>query len=255
MLSEAVLSRLLNSGQALDVSNPIYLQAEAVSSMPRTLDKAPKPIVLRKLDDSRAYGACNEFISAFTEFKESMNVETSRVQIGNMVRFCDPDVYYALHCLGTFCVHSNQDRAAAAGSLFKTIMTTPGEILTTALVYERLKSVKKPEYYTKEFLRALHACMFVHNATTLCWLTLASDHSYYVNASEAGRSYIESNSLDEKGLKKFLNEKWAEAKSDTEFMKKINKPMCNKWMTAMIYALHKSDPEVLKTVDDCNGFM
>lgn len=254
MLNETVLSRLVAAGQTLDVSNPIYMQAEAVASMPRVLDSPPKPITLRKLDDSQAYGACNEFVSSFTGFKQSMNVETSRVQIGDMTRFCDPDIYYALHCLGVFCTHSNKERAVAAGDLFKLIMTTPGEVLTTALVYERLNSVKKPDYYKKEFLRALKACLFINNSTTLLWLTLASDHGYYANASEAGRSYIESHDLDEKGLKKFLNEQWALAKEDSEFMKKILKPVCNKWMVGMIYALHTTNPDVLRTVGQCDGF-
>lgn len=255
MLNEAILSRLLSNGHKLDVSDPIFMQAEAVSSMPRKWDKAPKPVTLRKLDDSKAYGACNEFIDSYTEYKTSMNLETAQVQIGNMVRFCDPDVFYALHCLGLFCVHGNQERATAAGNLFKVIMTTPGEVLTVAVVYDKLRSLKGVDYYTKEFLRALHACMFVHNATTLCWLTMASDHSYYAEASKAGASYIESQDLDENGLRKFLNEQWALAKADSEFMKKINKPMCNKWMTGMIYALHTTNPDVLKTVDDCDGFM
>ena len=85
-------------------------------------------------------------------------------------------------------------------------------------------------------------------------MTLDSDHAYYKEASKLGAQLIRERELDEKSLKEFLNEQWVSAKADTEFMKKLYKPMCNKWMSAMIYAL-KDNPVVFETSGSFDGFL
>lgn len=255
MVREDVLARMLQAGEILDVSNPLYLQAEAVSSKSRILDKPPRTIVLRKLDDSKGFGAAAEFIDMYTSFKRSMNLEVAKIQMGTAVRFCDPEVFYALHCLGLFSRHCVAERAQAAAELFKLIMTTPGEVLSVALIYERLKAFKRNDYYTKQFVMALRACLFMQKEAILLWITLASDHTYYKEASKLGARLIDNQDWNEKELKQFLNAKWAEAKEDKEFIKQLYKPMCNKWMTAMIYALKDEHPEVLKTSGNSDGFL
>lgn len=255
MLREDILIRMQQAGEALDVSNPVYLQAEGISRLPRKLDKAPKPIKLKTIDLDQQYGCANEFIMMYSEYKQSMNLEVAKIQVAGNVRFCDVEVYYALHCLALCGIHCIPERATAASDLFKLIITTPCQVLTAKAVYERLQSIKKPDYYTKQFRTALSACIFGDSTVILYWLTLASDHGYYENASKCGAQFIREKGFNELELRKFLNEKYAEARADLEFMKQLYKPMCNKWMTAMIYTLKGQSPEVLQTTGSSEGFL
>lgn len=254
MLREDILIRMQQAGQALNLENPIYLKADGLSRLPRKLDKAPKPITLRAPSLEQSYGCANEFIMMYNEQRTSQGLETAKIRVNNAVRFCDPEVYYALYCLALNSVHCVPERAVAAGDLFKTIMTTPCNVLTVAKVYERLQTMHPKEYYMKQLMMALKACLFGSNSAVLYWMTLASDHAYYKEASKLGAQLIRERELDEKSLKEFLNEQWVSAKADTEFMKKLYKPMCNKWMSAMIYAL-KDNPVVFETSGSFDGFL
>lgn len=254
MLREDILIRMQQAGQRLDIENPVFLKADGLSRLPRKLDKAPKPIKLKAPSLEQSYGCANEFVIMYNEQRTSQNLETAKIQVHNAVRFCDPEVYYALYCLALNSMHCLPERASAAGDLFKTIMTTPCEVLTVAKVYERLKEVKSKDYYTKQYLTALRVCLFDRDAVILLWFTLASDHAYYKNASKLGSQLIREKGFDEPALKKFLNEQWAICKNDKEFLQKIYKPMCNKWMTAMIYTL-RDNPEVFVTAGSSDGFL
>lgn len=254
MLREDILIRMQQAGQHLDVENPVYLKADGLSRLPRKLDKAPKPITLRAPSLEQSYGCANEFIMMYNEQRTTQNLETAKIRVNNAVRFCDPEVYYTLYCLALNSMHCLPERATAAGDLFKLIMTTSCEVLTVAKVYERLKDLKPKDYYTKQYLAALRVCLFNSNTVILFWFTLASDHGYYKNASQLGANLIQEKEFDETSLKKFLNEQWSVAKSDKDFLQKLYKPMCNKWMSAMIYAL-KDNPDVFVTAGSSDGFL
>ncbi len=255
MLSEEIISRLITAGEKIDPSNPVYWEANAVSSKPRVLDKAPPYIKLRKLDDGQRYGACYEFISSYSDYKKSMNLEMACIRVGELERLCDPDIFYALHCLGKACIHCDLERATAAADLFKLLMTTPGEVLTVKIVYDRLKQVKSKDYYTKQFLQALQLCLFGGNSVNLYWLSIASDHGVYKNASKLGASMIAEKGWNETDVKKELNTAYAQAKEDKEFMKSLYRPACNKYMAAMIYLLKDKHPEALDTTGSRDGFL
>lgn len=222
------------------------LTYEAIERKPRVLDKAPKRLNFTKATDIQVYGCCSEFVITYNDLKSNISIEQATLDIKGNKRFCDVEVYLALQALiqQGFC--NSADKAAACFDVFKIIMTTPGETLTTGRVYNTLKDYQPMNYYAGELIKAIQVCLFNEKLPVLYWINLVEYSGFYATALELGKEVIRENCETEKDVEKFLRPLYKEAKNDKEFIDSLYKPACNKWLIAMLYYLRKEHPEALE---------
>lgn len=230
------------------------LEYEAIERKPRVLDKAPKRLNLTKASDIEVYGCCAEFIMCFKDKKANINLEQATLDLRGVKRYCDTDVYFTLLSLieQGFCYTA--DRAAACFDVFKVIMTTPGDTLTTKRVYDALTNYQPMNYYAEELVKAINVCLFNEKAPVLYWLNLCEFSGFYPKAIELGKNVIRDNCETEKDVEKFLRPFYKQAKDDKEFMDNLYKPGANKWLIPMLYFLREQHPEVLEPNSKGGGF-
>lgn len=217
------------------------LQYEAIERQPRVLDGEPKKISINRAKDIQPYGCCSEFVMAYGDVKASATLEQAAIEIKGVTRICDVEIYIALKTLISQGVTCICDKAEACYNLCRIIMTTQGDTLTKARVFEALNKYKTDNYYEQELIKALNITLFNESMASLYWVSLCESTGFYVDAIEKGKEVITQNCETEKDVNKFLNEQYKLAKDDKEFMAKIYKPGANKWLTAMLYFLREDD--------------
>lgn len=248
-----VIQTLQKRGVGLGDINEV-LRYEAVERKPRILDKAPKRLNMTKASDIQSYGCCSEFVMCFNEVKTSSNLEQAVIDLRGVRRYCDVDVYYVLQALikQGFCMSEN--RAAACFDVFKVIMTTPGETLTTARVYESIKNYKALNYYAEELIKGINIALYGEKAPVLYWVSLCEYAGFYSKALELGKEVIRKNCESEKEVERFLRPYYKAAKEDKEFMEGVFTQGANKWMVPMLYYLKDKHPEALEPNTSDEGF-
>lgn len=230
------------------------LRYEAIERMPRILDKPPKRLNFNKAKDIEVYGCCSELTMCYKELKEACTYEQCKLDLKGKTRYCDVDVFLILQALINQSICNSKERAEACMDVFKVIMLTPGDVLTTARVYETLKNYQPYNYYAGELVKGIHICLFNEKAPVLYWVSLCDFTGYYKEAIELGREVIRQNCETEKDVEKFLRPLYREAKADEEFMSKIYKPGANKWLIPMLYQLSKNNPDILNVTVKEDGF-
>lgn len=230
------------------------LRYEAMERKARVLDKAPKRLNLTKSSDIQCYGCCSEFVMCYNDIRDSNKLEQATVNMRGISRFCDVEIYYVLQALiqQGFC--KIEDRAAACFDLFRVIITTPGETLTTARVYESLQKYKPLNYYAEELVKGIGIAVYNEKAHVFYWVSLCEYTGFYAKAIEVGKQVIRDNCETEKEVEQFLRPYYKKAKEDEEFMSKVFKQGANKWLIPMLYYLKDTHPEVLEPNTSDNGF-
>lgn len=253
MKDQVVLKSLSEKGIPLDIEH--ILPYEAMEMKERVLDGPPKRLKLNSVTEKDVYGICNEFIMTYNSIKDSFSYEVTRIDLRGNTRICDTDVFYVLQALITEGICYDEDKAQACFNLFRIIMTTPGDMLSKAVLYPVLTDYKPADFYEKQLLNAIKVCLFNVTAPVLYWVKICELSGFYKNAVKLGCEVIAEECKSEKDVKDFLNPKYKEAKEDKEFMRSIYKQGANKWLIAMIWHLHKEHPEVMDASTSKDGFM
>lgn len=230
------------------------LRYEAMERLPRTLDKAPKKLSLKKASDTPVYGCKQEFIMAYNDLLREATTELFSLDFRGNLKYCDKEVFVMLQTLITQSLTKTKERAEACFELFRVISTAPFDTLTKERVYQTLDSYTSNDYYTSQILEAIHTCVFNTDVVILHYNKIIEFCGFYKKAYELGRDIVKRNCKDEKDVERYLRMFYNEAKANKEFMNSIYKQGVNKWLIAVIYLLKDEYPEVLEPSTSNVGF-
>ena len=248
-----VIQSLQKRGVGLGDINEV-LKYEAMERKPRVLDKAPKRLVMTKASDIKSYGCCSEFIMCFNELKSSNSLEQATINMRGVSRYCDVDVYYVLQALIKQGFNVTEDRAEACFDLFRVIMTTPGEVLTSKRVEDTLAKYTPINYYSEELLKGIYVVLFDEKLPVIHWMSICEYNGFYTKAFELGKALVRSTCDTEKDVERLLAAEYKQAKNDEEFMAKVYTQGANKWMMGLLYKLKEKHPEVMDQNTSDKGF-
>lgn len=217
---------------------------------PRILDKPPKRISLKKLDNPNRYGCREIFIATYSHMMESFDFEQYSIEIQGVIKFCDKEVFVILSTLYQMGITNIQDRSIACGDVFRWILSRPCEVLSKSIIESEISKYDPINYWASEIINGVKICVFNMPSHVLLWETLCDYKGFYKKAIELGKEVIERECHNDNEVEEFLKPLRIEAKKDEDFKSKINKKGANKYLLPMLYYLKDSNPEVLDAEEE-----
>lgn len=225
------------------------LMYEAVERKPRVWDKEPRRVTLKRAKETPTFGCKQEFIIMYNNLLEGTAGELFTIDLGSVRRTCDKQVFVVLQTLIRQSVNYNKSIAENCYELFRIICTIPEDVITIKRVYNALLTTKGMDYWGKQLLEAVRACLFGENPMALYWDAICEFTGLYKECYTRGRDFVVAHFETEKEINTFVRNNYKEAKADKAFMDNTYTDGISKPLIAMLYVLGKDMPEVLK-VDD-----
>lgn len=239
-----VIQNLKARGFAFDDISEM-LRYEAMETKPRVLDKEPKRLTLRKASETPIFGCKQELIIVYNELLESTNGDLFTLDLNNIQRYCDKEVFVVLQALIRHSMTYVQNIAVACYEVFRVIATADFDTLTKERVYGVLQNLQPTEYYAKQVHEAVRFCLFGENPVVPYWKQKAKFNGLYRNAFNKGCEIVEERCETEKDVDKLLRDAYRDAKADKNFMKETYTDGISKEMVGMLYLLKDVDSAYL----------
>lgn len=240
MTDPIVLSKLSQLGFTPETHPDIYMRCEAMTLSERWLDKPPARLVFKRQEETPIFGCKQEFIVTYQQLKNEVNDGVFTLDFGKVKRLVDKEVFLVLQALIRQCVSGIPERREACFLYFKTIGTTPGDVLTKQRVADAIYQLKPQEYYEKELLSAINFCLSGGNTAVLYWTSICEFTGIYEDAYKDGQKVIEEKCKTEADVNKFVKEYYAAYRKDEEFKKQCFTRGVSRPLIAMVYYFYQN---------------
>lgn len=239
-----VCEQLRNRGM-LSLPYSVLLPYEAMERRARILDKPPKQIALLKAGEISPCGTAQKFVMVYNQLMHANTVDVGIIDILGKVTYCDVSVFYTLQTLIRLSIGKSIDMVTAASNIFRTIITHQCETLTEQVMYTILNKYVPVNFYASELVNGIHIAVYKEDELALLWRTNCEFSGYYMEAIEPGMKVIKEKCHDVKELRAFIMDNYKAAKEDKDFMYRLYKPGANRWLTAMLYYLYPTMPDLI----------
>ena len=247
MLDYFTQKKLLDLGYAAD--SDVWLTCEAIMNEPRVLDAAPPRLKLTSAKDAMRCGICDLYVSAYNTVIASIpdDLDIFYFELLGTRIILDKRVYVTLKTLLSHCVYSDQNVAAAAADIVKTIIGAYRDkpVITDGMLYIVLSQINKLNTVYKELVQGILLTAFPDNELVMHWRQITDCGNFYTKARKAGEEYaVQFDSVKE--LDTTLNKAAVQAKKDKNFMNSLLKGVPPKPLIGFIYLHRETNPEYLE---------
>lgn len=138
-----VLDHLIDNGLLSDVV--LCTNINDILNRPRHLDKVPKPINLVSVKKIEVCGCAKEFAVLYNSNYIAENAGLSHIELNNVHKDCDYEVYVTLKSLIMLGITKNEERAIACRDLFMGILQSHPSYISRECMFRAL--IFLTEYY------------------------------------------------------------------------------------------------------------